>query len=160
MVSVIKGLIEYEWTAYPLPQFSEPLAAIKEFNVQEALDIPETKPDIEQLVKVKTELVILSTKLIKTPIAQSLERQTLTGWKAIIEGELKQVIRYVADEPTQTVHGVHFDVPFSTFIVLPPDFDDSKCLNIEGYIEDIYAEQVGKRKIFKNITILFINRNN
>lgn len=156
LASIVRNLVVYEWTAHPLPQFSETLAAIKEFNVQETLTLPEAKPDIEQLVKVKTELVILSTKVIRTPIAESLERQNLTGWKLVVEGELKQVIRYVADEPTQGVHGVHFDVPFSTFIVLPPDFDETKCTNIEGYIEDVYASQIGKRRIFKNITILLV----
>src|SRR5680860_667806 len=156
LVSILKDLIEYEGTAQQLPQFLEPLAAIKEFNVQEVLDIPPAKPDIELILKVKSELVILSTKVIKTPIGQSLEKQTLTGWKVIIEGELKQVIRYVADERCQSVHGAHFNVPFSTFIVLPPDFDETQCLTVEGYIEDIYAEQIGKRKIFKNITLLLV----
>ena len=155
-MNIIKGLIEYEWKSKELPEFSEPQAAIKEFTVEETLDIPEAKPDIEQLVKVRSELVILNTKVIQTPIATSLEKQTLTGWKLIVEGELRQVVRYVADETTQGVHGVHFNVPFSTFVVLPPDFDESVCINVEGYIEDVYAAQIGKRKIFKNTTILLV----
>jgi len=160
LVNFVRNLIEYEGIADQLPQFNEPLRAIKEFNVQETLVIPAAKPDIEQIVKVKSELVILSTKVIRTPVTQSMEKQNLTGWKLIVEGELKQVIQYVADEPTQSVHGVHFDVPFSTFIVLPPDFDESSCVTVDGYIEDIYAEQMGKRKIFKNITILLVSRIN
>ena len=156
MATILKGLVEYEWTTPPLPQFTEPLAALKEFTVQETLDIPQAKPDIEQIVKVKTDLVIFSTKVIKTPIGQSLEKQTLTGWKVVIEGELKQVIRYVANEPEQSVHGVHFNVPFSAFIVLPPDFEESQCITVEGYIEDVYAEQMGTRKIFKNVTLLLV----
>lgn len=156
LVNILKGLIEYEGTAQQIPQFSEPVVAIKELNVEEILDTPQAKPDIELILKVKAELVILSTRVIRTPIAQSMEKQTLTGWKVIIEGELKQVIRYVADEPCQSVHGAHFNVPFSTFIVLPPDFDETQCITIEGYIEDMYAEQIGKRNIFKNITLLLV----
>ncbi|AHF06145.1 DUF3794 domain-containing protein [Desulfitobacterium metallireducens] len=156
MVSTLKGLIEYEGTAQQLPKFSDPLAALKELNVEEIVDIPPTKPDIELILKVKSELVILSTKVIKTPIGKSLENQTLTGWKLIVEGELRQVVLYVADERCQSIHGAHFNVPFSTFIVLPPDFDETQCLTVEGYIEDIYAEQIGTRKIFKNITLLLV----
>jgi len=156
LTSILKGLIEFEGTAMQLPQFAEPLAAVKEFNVQEVLDIPFTKPDIELVLKVKSEISILSTKIIKTPIGKSLENQTLTGWKLIVEGELRQVIQYVSDERCQSIHGVHSNVPFSTFIVLPPDFQENKCVTVEGYIEDIYAEQIGKRQIFKNITLLLV----
>lgn len=156
MASIVKNLIELDGIADFLPEFSEKFAPIKEFNVQETLDIPVAKPDIEQIIKVKSELVITSTKVIKTPVAVSLDEQVLTGWKLIVEGELKQTVQYVADEPTQSVHGAHFDVPFSTFIVLPPDFKEESCVSVTGYIEDIYAEQIGKRKIFKNITILLV----
>lgn len=156
MASILKGLIEYEGTAQLLPQFSEPLAAIKEFNVEELFELPFTKPDIEMILKVKSELVILSTKVIKTPIGKSLENQTLTGWKLIVEGELRQVVQYVADERCQSIHGAHSSAPFSTFIVLPPDFDETQCVTVEGYIEDIYAEQIDSRTIFKNITLLLV----
>ena len=158
MVSVLKDFIKYEGTAQQLPQFTEPLAAVKELNVAEVLDLPPAKPDIELILNVKAELVILSTKVIRTPIAQSLEKQTLTGWKLVIEGELKQVIQYVADERCQSIHGFHANVPFSTFIVLPPDFDETQCVTVEGYIEDIYAELICTRKVFKNITLLLVAR--
>lgn len=156
MVSIPKSLIQYEGTAQQLPEFTEPVAAIKEFNVEELFDLPSTKPDMELILKVKSELVIISTKIVKTPIGKSLENQTLTGWKLIVEGELRQVIQYVADERCQSIHGAHANVPFSTFIVLPPDFDENQCVIVEGYIEDIYAEQIGTRQIFKNITLLLI----
>jgi len=158
LVSILKDFIQYEGTAQQLPQFTEPLAAIKELSVQEVLDIPPAKPDIELILKVKSEPVILSTKVIRTPIGQSLEKQTLTGWKLIIEGELRQVIQYVADERCQSIHGFHSNVPFSTFIVLPPDFEENQCVTVEGYIEDIYAELIGTRKVFKNITLLLVAR--
>ena len=156
MATILKDLIEYDGATQQLPQFNEPVAAIKEFNVEELFDIPPAKPDIELILKVKSELVILSTKVIKTPIGKSLENQTLTGWKLIVEGELRQVIQYVADERCQSIHGAHSNVPFSTFIVLPPDFEENQCVSVDGYIEDIYAEQIGTRKIFKNITILLV----
>lgn len=158
MASIVKNLIEMDGVADFLPEFTENYAPIKEFNVQETLDIPTLKPDIEQIVKVKSELIITSTRVIKTPIAISLDEQILTGWKVIAEGELKQTVQYVADEPTQSVHGAHFDVPISTFIVLPPSYKEGTCVSVEGYIEDIYAEKIDERKIFKNVTILLVAR--
>lgn len=158
MASIVKNLIELDGIADFLPEFSEAYAPIKEFNVQETLDIPTAKPDIEQIIKVKSEINITSTKVIKTPVSVSMDEQRLTGWKVIVEGELKQTVQYVADEPTQSVHGAHFDVPFSIFVVLPPDYEEGTCVSVEGYIEDIYAEKIGKRQIFKNITILLVAR--
>jgi len=158
MASIVKGLIEYDGIADFLPEFQENYAPIKEFNVQETLDIPAAKPDIEQIIKVKSELIITSTKVIKTPVAISLDEQKLTGWKVIVEGELKQTVQYVALEPTQSVHAAHFDVPISVYIVLPPDFKEGMCVSVEGYIEDIYAEKICRRQIFKNTTILLVAR--
>lgn len=158
MASIVKNLIELDGIADFLPEFSEAYAPIKEFNVQETLDIPTAKPDIEQIIKVKSEINITSTKVIKTPVSVSIDEQRLTGWKVIVEGELKQTVQYVADEPTQSVHGAHFDIPFSIFVVLPPHYEEGNCVSVEGYIEDIYAEKIGKRQIFKNITILLVAR--
>lgn len=65
-----------------------------------------------------------------------------------------QKIEYVADEPTQSVHAAHFDIPFSTFIVLPATFVIGSRVQVDAYIEDVFAQQTSKRCIFKNITLL------
>lgn len=156
MASIVRKLIEYQGVASPLPPLDSPLAAFKQFNVQETLELPEAKPDIEQIVTVKAELFITKTKVIKTPSAVSLDGQTLTGWKLIVEGNIKQVIQYVADEPLQSVHAAHFTIPFSTFVVLPSNYVEGTPVDVKGYIEDIYAEKMDCRRIFKNITILLV----
>ncbi|WP_053956593.1 DUF3794 domain-containing protein [Inediibacterium massiliense] len=155
-MNIVKNLIEYEGISDYIPNFSSEIGAFQQLNVQESLDIPLQKPDIEQLLKIKSELSITSVKVIQTSIGVSLEEQTLTGWKAIVEGELRQTVQYVADEPTQSVHAAHFNVPFSSFIILPADFEDTMSVSVKGYIEDIFAKQIGKRKIFKNVTILLV----
>ena len=151
MASIVRNLIEYSGLADYLPSDA---VAFKQFNVEENLCLPCQKPDIEQIVKVMAEVVIKSTRVIKTPKAISLEGQKLTGWKLIIEGEVKQKIEYVADEPEQSVHAAHFNVPFSTFIVLPEHFKIGTPIDVTGYIEDIFVQQLNKRCMFKNITIL------
>lgn len=153
MASIVKNLIEYVGIV-DSDQLPDQMTSFKQLTVQENLTIPSAKPDIEQIVRVMAEAVITSTKIIKTPTGTSIEGQILTGRKIIIEGMLNQKIEYVADEPTQSVHAAHFKVPFSTFIVLPEDFEDGTVVTIIPYIEDIYAKQVNKRDIFKNVTLL------
>lgn len=155
MATLIQGLIEYAGIADTLPILTIP-AAFKQFTLQENLCIPEAKPDIEQLTRVLAEVKIISTKVIQTPTGTSPEGQNLTGWKLIVEGEVCQKIEYVADEPTQSVHAAHFCIPFSTFIVLPGTYVAGTPVTVVPYIEDIYAQQIGKRSIFKNI-VLFLH---
>lgn len=158
MASTARKLIEYQGIVRPLPAFTQPLTPFKQFNLQETLEVPEAKPDIEQIVTVKAEIIITKTKVIKTPMATSHERQNLTGWKQVVEGQVKQIVQYVADEPTQSVHAAHYTVPFSTFVILPPDYEEGTAIDTKAYIEDIYAEKLDERRIFKNITILLVAR--
>ena len=153
MASVMKGLVEYSGLADIFPKDPE---CFKQLTVQEDLEIPSVKPDIEQIVRVIAEVVITDKYIIKTPVATSDEGQILTGWKLIVEGELRQKIEYVADEPTQSVHAAHFAVPFSTFIVLPENFSENCIVNVVPYIEDIYVQQLDKRRLFKNV-VLFLD---
>jgi hypothetical protein len=155
----VKGLIEFVGVAEDFP--INP-TNFKQLSVQETLCIPSVKPDCEQIVTVSADIAIIKTKVVKTPgsagaPAISNEGQRLYGYKLVIEGYLCQTIEYVADEPTQSVHAAHFKVPFSTYIVLPPNFTpDTPLPTVTGYIEDIFVEQIDKRCIFKNVTILLV----
>lgn len=151
MANIVRNLIEYSGIAEYMP---ENPCSFKQFSLQEKVTLPCSKPDIEQIIKVMGNICITDTRVIKTPRATSLEGQVLSGWKLIVEGELNQKIEYVADLCDQPVHAAHFNIPFSTFIVLPECFDISNCINVSGYIEDIFVKQVNKRIIFKNVTIL------
>lgn len=150
MAIQIAGLIEISGLADPLPE--NPLH-FKQLSVQENLTIPEEKPDVEQIVSVSADIVITHTKVIVTPVGTSVEGQILTGYKLVVEGKICQQVEYVADEPTQSVHAAHFNMPFSTYIVLPGTFTPSTPVTVTGYIEDIFVVQLCKRTIFKNVTI-------
>jgi len=155
MASIIKGLIDYSGVASP-QDFPPNPTSFKQFTVQEELTIPAAKPDIEQIVRVLAEVTITHTRVIETPISLSYEGQILTGRKLLVEGEIFQKIEYVADEPTQAVHAAHFQVPFSAYIILDATYSDGDIVTVVPYIEDIYVQQISKRKIFKNV-VLFLH---
>jgi hypothetical protein len=116
--------------------------------------IPEAKPDAEDIENVVVTIEILKTYPIRTPKAISKEGQILTGWKLIVEGVLKQKIQYVADEAKQGVHSAHYTIPFSTFLVLPENYNCGLPVYVNTCVEDVYAKLINKRKVFKNITFL------
>lgn len=155
MATKVQGLIEYSGLADNLPQLPD-TASFKQLTIQESLELPSVKPNIEQIVKVIAEVVILDVKVIRTPLGNSSEGQKLTGVKAVVEGEIRQKIEYVANDIVQSVHGAHFDVLFSNFIVLPPNFKLGTPVIVTPYIEDIYVMQMSPRNIFKNVTILLV----
>lgn len=151
MAVIVKNLIVYDGISDFKPENSN---VFKQLDVEGNFCLPDAKPDIEQIVKVISEIKIKSTKVIKTPKGTSLEGQILTGWKLVIEGSIAQKIQYVADEPTQTVHAAHNNIPFSTYMVLPANFVMGTPVIVQGYIEDVFAMQNGKRCIFNNIAML------
>lgn len=153
MASIVKNLIEFSGLADSLPVNP---TVFKQFTVQETLELPEAKPDIEQIVKVLAQIEINSTRVIRTPAGRSLEGQILTGYKLAVEGEIRQKIEYAADERAQSVHAAHFNVPFSAFIVLPSAYRLSSPVTVTGYIEDMFVELIDKRTIFKN-AIVFLD---
>ncbi|PKM90807.1 MAG: hypothetical protein CVU87_01165 [Firmicutes bacterium HGW-Firmicutes-12] len=159
MASEVQKLVWYTGLADELPLFNQPLDTFKQFIVQKNLVLPADKPNIEQIIQVDSRVIITSKRFIQTPIATSLEEQRLTGWKLVVEGQIKLKVKYVADIATQNVHGAHFNVPFSIFIVLPPDFEEETLVDVESYVEAIYAQPLGKRKIFYNASMLLLSIN-
>jgi len=151
MASTVKNLIEISGLADSLPSN---VSIFKQFTVQGTLVLPEAKPDIEQIVKIIAQAVVTSTRLITTGVGKSLEGQILTGLKLIVEGEIRLKLEYVADECTQSVHAAHFNVPFSTFIVIPATHKIGDPILVTPYIEDLYVEPIDKRTIFKNVILL------
>lgn len=130
-------------------------STFKQLHKEEVVKIPPQKPDVEQLLNTLVDIEITNTKVINTITGVSLEGQTLTGYKLIVEGILNQKIEYVADEPEQSVHAAHYRVPFSTFIVLPSNFDPvNSDIEVEGFVEDIFTKLIDKRTVFKNITFI------
>jgi len=135
------------------PESSFPEIDADTFNtqiaVEELLQVPQAKPDIEQLIKVQITAEITRTKVIATPV----------GYKAIVRGVVKQKIVYVADVPEQSLHAAHFEKPFCTFISIPDSEKDDdwekdekrgktvETVHARVIIEDIMVHEFDKRSI-------------
>lgn len=164
MANIVRNFVEGIGIADDFPAHPHFFTQIA---IPEVVMLPEQKPNIEQLISVMVDIDVVSTRIIDTPIGTSNEGQILTGKKMSIEIIIKQKIKYVADEPTQSVHAAHFDKKMaSIFIIVPPTFEingviytleqlwEAGRITVTPYIEDIFGEQRDKRTIFKNITVL------
>lgn len=134
------------------------ISSFKQFSIDGYLTIPHLKPDISEINDVKAYVKIDKCNIIKTPIAKSSEGQNLSGYKLIVHGKVIQTIEYIACEPTQSVHSAHYNIPFSTYIVLPRDFKPGNNIDVEGIVEDVYYDVISNRCFFKNVTLLLVAR--
>lgn len=122
-------------------------------SIQESLFIPSVKPDIEELDSLSISVNVIRTRLVNTPVGESLEGQILTGKKLIIEGELCQAVTYTGDVPEQSLHTAHFTVPFSAYIVVDGSFTEKVHFQINALIEDVCISQISSREIYKCVTL-------
>lgn len=126
----------------------------KQFDLDGLLIIPCPKPNIEEINDIKVEVEIMKYKVIKTIKGISAENRTLTGYKLVINGILRQVVDYTANDVCQSNHSAQFERKFSTFIVLPEDIDPSSNIELNTVVEDVYFNQINDREILTNVTLL------
>lgn len=156
MGSIVRDLIEISGIDENLPEKCE---LFKHLNVEGKLILPEGKPDMEQMIKVMAEVIITEKRIKNIPVGTTLEGQNLTGRILIVEGEIREKIKYAACEPTKVVHGVQFHVPISIFLMLPSDYKIDDPIDVKGYIEDIEISILDKRKIYQNVVLLMDGKN-
>lgn len=128
--------------------------AFKQINIQEYIEIPDIKPDIEEILDICIDIDIVYKDIIRTSKGTSYEGQKITGCKLLVAGFLKLHIQYIADEVKQSVYSANFNIPFATYIVLPENYCELFPVNVKVYLEDIFYQQIDKRHIFKNVTLL------
>ncbi|MGL5244955.1 MAG: hypothetical protein ACRC7R_07285, partial [Sarcina sp.] len=120
MGKIVRNLIEYEGIdtcSY------ENISSFKQFNVDCKFNLPDEKPNIDTLIKVKAEVCIEHKQIVRTPVGVSLEGQEVTGFKLLVCGDITLKYEYVINDPTQSVYSLTQIFPFSDYIVLPQDFN-------------------------------------
>lgn len=121
-----------------------------QFGIEEVVNLPPAKPDIEQLVKLMMEVEITDHRIISTVLVHDCKPIR----KVVIEGVIHQKILYVAAKPEQPVHAAHFDFPFCNFIELPECFDPCKIHGVKIICEDANLKLINPRTIKKCLILL------
>lgn len=130
------------------------ISNFKQISIDEYITLPLKNNGIQEINNIKVDVKITKFNTIKTSIAESLEGQGLSGYKVIIHGILAHAIEYTSDTMAQTVHLTEYTSQFSTYIVLPKNFNFGDTIEIDSSIEDIYFKAIDKRSFYVNKTIL------
>ena len=153
MKSMVRDFIEYVGIADYLPDNA---IAFKHLNLQDNMSLGDSYLGIDYIVKFMGDIIIEDKRVIKTPVSTSLEGQRLTGWKLIVEGTIREKLEYATCDTIKNINIINFSTPFSTYIILPENFNTGRHINVNGYIEDMYIKKLDHRNIFKSICI-FLN---
>lgn len=130
------------------------IANFKQMSIEESLPIPAHKPDVESINSISGTIEGVRCHIIETGKLISHEGQNLSGYKLIIHGILREILEYTACDAEQSVHSAHYDIPFSTFVVLPKNYSVGSKIEVEGIVEDIYNKLLDCRYFFTNATVL------
>lgn len=138
--------IDYACSPYLFPP-SDDILCFSQFIVEECIELPQHKPNIQKLVDCKVTPVIESFRIINSP----------KGKKVFIRGKLEQEILYVVDSLCQPVHALDVNSPFSTYIDLwncgTTEFDKLEAFKPKILVEFMEAVQICHRSIRKHILL-------
>ncbi|MGO5075973.1 DUF3794 domain-containing protein [Clostridium sporogenes] len=132
------------------------LTNFKQLSKNKIFKIPIKKPNIEEIINIIVDAKIGDTKVIKGIKGKSIEGQILTGYKLIVEGTLSENIEYTSCWKKQSIHSVHFKMPFSSYIILPEYYKEGDFIKVEAEIEDVSFRVINNRTVFNNIIFLLI----
>lgn len=136
----------------------------KEEILDDILEVPKQKPDMERILDIMAWAEVEDYKLIETEVGYSHEGQRLTGKKLITEIRIKEKLTYVANVPEQSGHAAHYERLKSIFVILPEMIGDrytcdlirANRIQITPYVEDLCYRQLNEREIHRCL-MLFVD---
>jgi uncharacterized repeat protein (TIGR01451 family) len=129
-----------------------PMYNFRQISIEKKLSFDLVKPDMKEISDITSEIEIIKYYVIATPNIKSLENQNLSGYKLIIHGLIKYTVQYVAID--ELVYSSHYNIPFSTFIVMAENYEIGSKLYVEGIVEDIYYKKINSREYLTNAIVL------
>jgi len=154
--------VSFKTNYSPNVKLPETATNFKEEIINEILEIPCQKPDMERLLNVIVSTNVEEIKLIKTEKGLSNEGQKLSGYKLIVKLKISEKVMYVANYPTQPIHAAHYDDVKNFFVILPEEIDGVpvcdlikyKKLIVTPYIECVESRMLDARHIQKCVMLL------
>ena len=132
------------------------ISSFKQQGLSKSITLPLAKPDIEEIDDVVVEVIIDDSYVVETMVSSSNEGQNLSGFKLVIHGRLKMSIEYTALLPTQPIHSAHCEVPFSSFLILPPDYVQGSYVEVSTELENMEVDLIDCRSAMVNVIFLII----
>ena len=126
----------------------------KQLNVYANIDTKKKCLYESQIKVAKVDLEMISSKIIDTIEAISLENHCLSGKKLVIVGNLRAQFFLCMCPNSKKGYWIDENIPFSTFIVIPKELCENQKPCITHIIEDVTTKIITKGKIFISVTFV------
>lgn len=130
------------------------ISNFKQISIDSSFSVPSQKPDIEEICDVKASVEITDSYTIPTTRGVSNEGQILTGTKLVMNGLIKITMTYTALSSVQDMYAVYCEIPFSTYVVMPPDYRDGIPVESVGMVEKVNYSLVDPRRFYVSVALL------
>lgn len=134
------------------------LSYFKQILLEQELVLPLDKPDIETIHHLTPSLSILDYYTVSTPIGTTLDGQKLSGQKLIVHGFLDLIVEYTSDQVHQPLYSHIFQIPFSSFIVLPKKEIPKALIALDTLCEHSSYHLINTKTFFISTPILLTAR--
>lgn len=142
-----------------------PLEYFKQINIYQNLNFNSKNLDISNIDHTNPKIEVHSTKIIDTKITESikgtsLEGEYLSGKNLIIVGNINMNLILEYFMKTKKIKKlkkrdiINFNMPFSTFIVIPEDTCNTDAVNLRYLIEDITIANISLNQVLVSVTML------
>lgn len=134
--------------------FPEDIYAFTNCNMDALLQIPDSMPDIKQIIGVKSTINIVDKVIL--PFRESIkwDGNMAPGNTLLIKGEIKNTIEYISSLGEGKIAAVDFTNFFSSSITMDDSFGIYSKYDIMPYIEDIFVLKHDERRIY--IDVMFV----
>ena len=150
-----------------LEEFNEQIIRFRDrsysqLTLSEQVIIPKGFPDLKSIVKTYININITSTKIIDSPVSDSLNNEgfNLTGKMLLVSGFLKQTVIYTKNDDYKSKCSLQLNSYFNNYIVLDKNTDkntDKFC--VYPYIEDVSLIPLDNRTINKSVRLFLFAHN-
>lgn len=152
-MSIDTNFIEYKGINAPDCGIDEVLT-FKEFSISELLQLPFSSCNVNSILKSSVSATILNQKIFSTPVATSVEGQSLTGLKLGVEGELNTIVTYISNTDEQSINVLSYKSKFYISTPIPDSIKSAQSLGVNVYIESINVKKLDESMLSENLVLL------
>lgn len=122
--SLANGLCTSQTQMIELPSIPTLISCFKTLQLSKNYTLPPSYSDIHEIDCHTANIVLDGSYLTPSPKGTSIDRQRLNNAQLIVYGHVEVSIEYTSTLPLSPIHCLYLTIPFSTFVVLPLDYEN------------------------------------
>lgn len=129
------------------------ITVLKEFSIEDSIDIFNIKPKLNEIVRVNTEIDVLDFYIINIK-RNDFDSCETVGKKVRFRGCIKYIVEYLSNNNEDIINLFYKEKTFSESIYLPEDYVDGELDEVRINIEDIYYKLIDDNLLFINLNLI------